>query len=188
MAGVLLLAAADTATQNASIFSPASPPAHSIHSLAILIFAITGFIFLVVEGVLFYSVFRFRRRNSHGTSEPPQVYGSQPIEIAWTAAPPLIVVMIWCWLARARCGKLKSTPPPPKPGDNALFVTVIGPAMVVGIRLRPIQRPAPWLHHGQRAARPSQRKRHAAARLSDAEIGRRLPQLLGAAAGRQDRL
>ena len=99
MLGSVLLAAADSATQNTSIFSPASPPAQSIHNLSILVFAITGFIFVVVEGVLFYSVFplspaKARCGSSRGTTEPPQVYGSRPIEIAWTAAPLLIVVVI----------------------------------------------------------------------------------------------
>lgn len=125
MAGLLLLAAADSATQNASIFSPASTPAHSIHNLAILVLAITGFIFVVVEGVLFYSVFRFRRRKSEGTSEPPQVYGSAPIEIAWTAAPLLIVIVIVLVSART-LWEVQITPPPPKAGDQALYVTVIG--------------------------------------------------------------
>jgi cytochrome c oxidase subunit 2 len=60
-----------------SIFAPASPSAASIRDLAILVFAITGFIFLVVEGVLVYSLIRFRRRPTAGTDpdpgDPPQV-------------------------------------------------------------------------------------------------------------------
>ncbi len=129
MGGVLLFAAADSAAQNASIFSPASPPAHAIHNLSILILAIAAFIFVVVEGVLFYSVFRFRRRKSDvrwtSTTEPPQVYGSAPIEIAWTAAPLLIVVVIVLVSART-LWEVNIDPPTPKPGDHALFVTVVG--------------------------------------------------------------
>ncbi|HEX3997393.1 MAG TPA: cytochrome c oxidase subunit II [Pirellulales bacterium] len=126
MPGALLLAAADAATQNASIFSPASPPAQSIHNLAILIFAITGFIFVVVETVLFYSIFRFRRRKSDvATSEPPQLYGSAPIEIAWTAAPLLIVVVIVLVCART-LWEVDLPAPQPQPGDSTLFVTVVG--------------------------------------------------------------
>ena len=44
-----------------SIFDPASPPAESILQLAILVLAITGFIFLIVEGVLGYCIVRFGR-------------------------------------------------------------------------------------------------------------------------------
>jgi len=133
MGGGLLLAAADSAVQNTSIFSPASPPAQSVANLSILIFAITGFIFVVVEGVLFYSIFKFRRRKpdrskrngSIGTTEPPQVYGSAPIEIAWTAAPILIVVVIVLVSART-LWEVNIDTPQPKPGDQALYVTVVG--------------------------------------------------------------
>src|SRR3954447_13998598 len=86
----LLLASADGSSQNLSILDPVSPPAESIRALSILVLAITGFIFVVVEGILIYSVVRFRRQSAAPTAEPPQVYGSKPIEIAWTAAPGLI--------------------------------------------------------------------------------------------------
>ncbi len=84
-----------------SIFAPVSPPAESISNLSILVFAITGFIFLVVEGILIYCIIRSRRRAEGETSEPPQVYGSSPIEIAWTAAPALIVFILTLVTARA---------------------------------------------------------------------------------------
>jgi len=56
------LAFGDRSSQNLSMFDPAAPAAHSIQSLAILVFAIMGLIFVVVEGVLIYSIWRFRRR------------------------------------------------------------------------------------------------------------------------------
>jgi cytochrome c oxidase subunit II len=125
----LLLAAGDDATKNLSIFAPASPATHSIVRLAILIFAITGLIFVVVEGVLLYCLRRFRRTAgdpaAHLTSEPPQVYGSRPIEIAWTAAPLLIVMVIVLVSART-LWDVDVDPPKPAAGDNALFVTVVG--------------------------------------------------------------
>src|SRR4029077_1977533 len=58
----LLRATGEQATRNLSIFAPVSPPAESIRDLSILVFAITGFIFLVVEGVLLYCIVRSRRR------------------------------------------------------------------------------------------------------------------------------
>jgi len=121
----LLLASADPATQDLSIFDPASPPAESIRSLSVLVFAITAFIFVVVEGILFYSLFRFRRRAAAGTAEPPQVYGSKPIEIAWTAAPALIVFVLVLVTART-LWEVNVPPPRPQAGDNTLFVTVVG--------------------------------------------------------------
>jgi cytochrome c oxidase subunit 2 len=107
-----------------SIFDPASPPAESIFDLSILVLAITGAIFVIVEGVLFYCVLRFRRGAQAGT-EPPQVYGSKPIEIAWTAAPALIVFILVLVTTRT-LWEVKADPPAPHAGDHALFITIVG--------------------------------------------------------------
>jgi cytochrome c oxidase subunit 2 len=112
-------------TQNLSIFDPASPPAESIRKLSFLVFVITGLIFLIVEGVLFYSMIRFRQKPNAPASEPPQVYGSKPIEIAWTAAPALIVFILVLVTTRT-LWDVNIEPPQPRPGDQTLFVTVIG--------------------------------------------------------------
>ena len=113
------------ATQNTSIFDPASPPAEWIRNVAFLVFAITGFIFVVVEGVLLYCLLRFRRSPAAGTAEPPQVYGSKPIEIAWTVGPLLIVFVLVLVSTRA-IWQINADAPDPRPGDDALFVTVVG--------------------------------------------------------------
>ncbi len=121
----MLLATAEDPVQDLSIFSPASPATQSIVDLAVLVFVITALIFLVVEGVLLYSVWRFRQRPGQPTTEPPQVYGSQPIEIAWTAAPMMIVFFLLLVTART-LWEVKVSPPAPQPDDNALYVTVTG--------------------------------------------------------------
>jgi cytochrome c oxidase subunit 2 len=121
----LLFAAGSQSAQDLSIFNPSSPPAESIRDLSLLVLAITGFIFVVVEGVLLHSIIRFRRRGSSATAEPPQVYGSKPIEIAWTVAPALIVLVIVLVTTRT-LWEVNVTPPPERLGDNALFVTVVG--------------------------------------------------------------
>ena len=139
MNGFALLADGAAAAQSLSIFDPASPPAESIRSLSVLVLAITGFIFIAVEGILIYSIVRFRRRAAAGTPlpteragesakremEPPQVYGSKPIEIAWTAAPALVVFVLVLVSART-LWEVNVPPPPPREGDNTLFVTVVG--------------------------------------------------------------
>jgi cytochrome c oxidase subunit 2 len=124
---------ADGSTQNLSIFDPVSPPAESIRSLAVLVLAISGFIFVAVEGILIYSIVRFRRGRqganppeaASGHAEPPQVYGSKPIEIAWTAAPALVVFVLVLVSART-LWEVNVPPPSPRAGDNTLFVTVVG--------------------------------------------------------------
>src|SRR6516162_4753941 len=121
----LLLANADGPIQNLSIFDPVSPPGESIRSLSVLVLAITAFIFIAVEGILIYAIVRFRRRAAAGAAEPPQVYGSKPIEIAWTAAPALIVFVLVLVSART-LWEVNVPPPSPREGDNTLFVTVVG--------------------------------------------------------------
>jgi cytochrome c oxidase subunit 2 len=122
--GLLPLLANSNPT-NLSIFDPASPPAERIRELSVLVLAITGAIFFVVEGVLVYSLARFRRRPADGTGEPPQVYGSQPIEIAWTAAPALIVFVLMLVIART-IWAVQADPARPPPDSRPLFVTVVG--------------------------------------------------------------
>ena len=121
---LLLLANGGGPVPNQSIFDPASPGAESICNLSLLVLAISGFIFVLVEGILFYAILRFRRGDSSG-KEPPQVYGSKPIEIAWTAAPALIVFVLLMVTTRA-LWEANPNPPQPRPGDRALLVTVIG--------------------------------------------------------------
>jgi cytochrome c oxidase subunit 2 len=123
----LLFATADgPVSQNLSVFSPASPPAESIRDLFILLLAITGAILLLVWGVLVYALLRNRRRAAAGEAEPPQVYGSTPIEIAWTAAPILIVFILFLVTARAEWEVRPGPDDQPPPGAQPLYVTVVG--------------------------------------------------------------
>ena len=64
------------ALENLSIFDPVSPPAESIRLLFFLVLAITALIFLVVEGVLLYSIVRFRARPGDRTSRSSRAVAS----------------------------------------------------------------------------------------------------------------
>lgn len=106
---------------NLSLFDPASPPALSIRSLFYMVLAITGVIFVLVEGMLIYCIVRFRRQSATDTAEPPQIYGSQPIEVAWTLAPLLVVFVLFLVVIRTVLDIRRDDPPP-----GALQVTVVG--------------------------------------------------------------
>jgi cytochrome c oxidase subunit II len=103
-----------------SIFAPASTPAKSIFGLSLFVLALTGTIFLVVFTLLLYSVVKFRRRKNDDGREPPQVYGSNQVELAWTIIPILIVVALF--MATARVIAIVQSVPP----ANAIAVTAIG--------------------------------------------------------------
>ncbi len=120
---IAIYLAPDVIHGRTSIFSPKATPAHSIFGLSTLVLAFALGIFLVVGGLLLYSLIRFRHRSSdpHGMREPAQIYGSTQIELSWTVVPILIVFMLF--LATARV--IYSTEHAPKP-ETALDVIVIG--------------------------------------------------------------
>ncbi len=81
----------------ASIFASASNEASSIIALYNLILVTAGITFVLVEGALLFTVLRFRHR-------PPelaqQFHGNPKLEVAWTAAPALILVVLMGFTVR----------------------------------------------------------------------------------------
>ena len=121
LAATLCFGAPADPSQIPSIFSPQSTPADSIFHLSLLVLAITGLIFAVVFSLLVYAVVKFRRRDDDDGREPPQVYGSNQVELAWTVIPILIVLVLF--LATARV--IRSIQDAPKP-PGAIEVIAIG--------------------------------------------------------------
>lgn len=103
------------------MFEPATPHAGQIRDLFFLVLAITGAIFVVVEGLLVYCIVRFRRRPREVSQEPPQIYGSRPVEVAWTTAPLLVVFVLFLVVFRS-LAELRQHHPP----EDAERVRVIG--------------------------------------------------------------
>jgi len=119
----LSLSAASAADRSLvpSMFRPESTPAQSISQLSLFTLAITGAIFAVVFGLIAYAAIRFRRRANDDGREPAQVYGSNPVEAAWTILPLLIVVV----LALATARVIQEVQNAPRP-TSALDVQVVG--------------------------------------------------------------
>jgi cytochrome c oxidase subunit II len=108
-------------SSSTSIFSPVSTPADSILGLSFFVLAITGVIFLIVASLLVYSAVKFKKRADDDGREPPQVYGSNQLELAWTVIPVLIVVVLFLTTARF-IHEIQDAPRPP----GAIEVTVVG--------------------------------------------------------------
>jgi cytochrome c oxidase subunit 2 len=105
LAGLLLAAGLCVASTPAdhpipSIFDTHSTPADTIQHLSYFVLEITGLIFIVVFSLLLYAIIKFRARAGDTAHEPPQVYGSTQIELAWTVIPILIVVVLFIACAR----------------------------------------------------------------------------------------
>jgi cytochrome c oxidase subunit II len=108
--------------ETTNIFKPQSTPADGIYRLSLLVLSITGLIFVIVCGLLLFTVAKYRRgRHGDDGREPPQVYGSNQVELAWTVIPVLIVLVLFFATARV----IHAIQDAPKP-MNAIEVVAIG--------------------------------------------------------------
>lgn len=124
MAGTLLAGPAGTEYPMrpvADMFKPLSRPAEMIHETAFLVLLICAGIFTVVTGLLTYIIIRFRRPANDDGREPPQIYGSTQIELAWTVIPIIITVVLVLVTSRT-IGEIQNMPMP----ADALKVRVVG--------------------------------------------------------------
>lgn len=113
VAFALVLVRSAAAAEDLSVFHPVSQPATSVRDLFYLILGITGAIFVLVEGMLIYAAIRYRRRPATVEPEPAQVYGSQPLEVAWTVAPLLIVFVLFLVVVRSVVEAQQANDDPP---------------------------------------------------------------------------
>ena len=104
-----------------NIFQPLSQPAQEIKEVSLLVIAICTTIFLIVAGLLVYTIVRYRHRAGDEASEPPQIYGSNQIELAWTVLPILIVFVLILVTSRT-IADIQNR----KPASDAVHATVIG--------------------------------------------------------------
>ena len=104
------------------MFQPLSRPAEMIHTSSLLVLAITAGIFVVVTALLIYVVWKFGRKGPEDDlKEPPQVYGSTHIELAWTVVPILITVVLILVTSRT-IGEIQNKKMP----SNAVQVRLVG--------------------------------------------------------------
>ena len=119
-----------------------SPNAENISTLYEITLYIAIVIFIGVEGVLIWSLVRFRQRR--GGAEPAQVRGNTPLEIGWTVGAGLILVVLTVitfaylgdietpaasgpdGLQAAEGVQFASIDQPEPPGGNALEIDVNG--------------------------------------------------------------
>jgi cytochrome c oxidase subunit II len=68
-----------------------SPNANEIHSLYMITLYIAAVVFVIVEGALLYSVFKFRAKKNKVAA---QIHGNTRLEIGWTVGAALILVVL----------------------------------------------------------------------------------------------
>ncbi|HEY5318336.1 MAG TPA: cytochrome c oxidase subunit II, partial [Solirubrobacteraceae bacterium] len=93
--------------------SGGSPNADAIHSLYMIVLYIAAVVFALVEGALFYSVYKFRAKKG---AVAAQIHGNTRLEIGWTVGAAVILVV----LTTVTFIKLPSIITPPNSSANGL--------------------------------------------------------------------
>jgi cytochrome c oxidase subunit II len=88
----VVLAACGDAEQNA--LDPAGPFAQAPHDLIIPVAWVALAVFIFVQGLIIFSVIRFRTRKDDDGSLPKQIHGNTRAEIVWTVIPAVILAVI----------------------------------------------------------------------------------------------
>ncbi|MCA1723482.1 MAG: cytochrome c oxidase subunit II, partial [Thermomicrobia bacterium] len=99
-------------------FNPISPQELDISNLFVGILIVGAVIFALVTGLVLYIMVRYRHRG--GTEEPYQEFGRPRLEIAWTIAPAVLLVVILGFTIKTMAAVS------PGPGDHPPDLIVTG--------------------------------------------------------------
>lgn len=116
-AAAIVLAACGAQEAPQTMFNPSGSNSREIYNLFWPVFWMAIGVFVVVEGVLIYSLFRYRRRTADGI--PLQIHGNTLVEITWTIIPALIVLFLAVLTFRTQALI-------ERPADDPIRVEVIG--------------------------------------------------------------
>ncbi|MGA9595506.1 MAG: cytochrome c oxidase subunit II [Acidimicrobiia bacterium] len=89
--GLLLAACSGSGPQTA--LNPAGPVARTIDNLWEMVFVLAVIVFVLVEGALLFTIYRWRARKDDDT-EPVQVHGNTRLEIVWTIIPVVVLAFV----------------------------------------------------------------------------------------------
>ncbi len=70
----------------------ASKQASNVHTLYTVLLIASVPIFVLVETVVLFSVWKFRMRPGEELKDGPPIHGNTRLEVAWTAAPALLII------------------------------------------------------------------------------------------------
>src|SRR5215831_8436681 len=114
----LLLAACGE--NSPSILNPSGPVALSESNLFWFILVVATIVFVAVEGILIYSIVRFRERPN--SPMPVQTHGNNTVEIIWTVVPSLFLFIVLVGTIYTMFGLTTFS----SPNSRTLQVTVVG--------------------------------------------------------------
>ena len=90
---------------------PVTQQAREIDQLYNVVFALAVGVFLLVEGLIIWSILRYRRR-PEDTDLPPQTHGNNLVEALWTLIPTVIVLYLFAvsWQTLGRVDAVSADP------------------------------------------------------------------------------
>ena len=74
--------------------SDASKQAHNIHTLYDVLLIASVPVFVLVETVVLFSVWKFRMRPGQEELDGPPIHGNTRLEVVWTAVPAILIVAL----------------------------------------------------------------------------------------------
>src|SRR6201989_2440627 len=74
--------------------SDASKQAHNIHTLYDVLLIASVPVFVLVETVVLFSVWKFRMRPGQEEMDGPPIHGNTRVEFVWTAVPAILIVSL----------------------------------------------------------------------------------------------
>ena len=74
--------------------SDASRQAHNIHTLYDVLLIASVPVFVLVETVVLFSVWKFRMRPGQEEMDGPPIHGNTRLEVVWTAVPAILIVAL----------------------------------------------------------------------------------------------
>src|ERR1700750_1471363 len=74
--------------------SDASKQAHNIHTLYDVLLIASVPVFVLVETVVLFSVWKFRMRPGQEEMDGPPIHGNTRLEVVWTAVPAILIISL----------------------------------------------------------------------------------------------
>jgi cytochrome c oxidase subunit II len=100
---------------------PVTPSGEAIRDVYWVVLAVSAVVLVLVETSLIVFIVRFRRRRTaHVEAEGPQIHGNTRLEVAWTAAPAIVLAGLAIF-ALLKVNDVQANPPS---SENALEVKV----------------------------------------------------------------
>jgi cytochrome c oxidase subunit 2 len=108
--GVVLVAVAVATSVAGCLPAPATQQAHAVADLWTVFVVAAAGVAVLVWGLITFDIVRYRQKRSQAGTIPRQVHDAPRLEIAWTAVP-IIIVLVLFWLTLGAMDRIDARTP-----------------------------------------------------------------------------